>query len=350
MATTDVIAAANPKGRSWPRMAAWTLVGVLVSGALVLIVLEGMVRVFWPQRAQEDWVAPDARYGHLYKKEGHFRYPFPGSDYVMDMRTNSLGFRDDEPEPGKPGARTVLFLGDSYTMGFGIDVDERFDRRLARLCRQNGAEFRFINTGVDGWGTVHETRYAEDHFDSLRPDIVVLTFCENDPYDDASFLENEGPTKVESGRVRLFLRSHSQLYRFVYVLRWLWGHGEEVRQLGVGEKRAETEDPAAAIAIPEELWQQSLRRLRAFHEAFLRFNPRGVLLVQASAPTSSDVRGHLAGLTNGKDLFYVDLGGPVGALTMRERRLAHDPHWSLMVHEISARALHDRIAELPRPE
>ncbi len=341
-------AATGANGRK-PRMRFWA--GILFSAGfsaiLAMLVLEGAVRLLWPQRPYEDWVAPDARYGHLYKANQHSQYPFPGSDFVMDLRINSLGFRDDEPDPPVAGGKTVLFVGDSYTMGFALDLESRFDRRLARLFKENGREFRFINTGVDGWGTVQETRYAEDHFDTLRPDIVVLTFCENDAYDDATFLARGGPTPVETRPVRLFLQTHSHLYRFAYGLQWMWQHRNEVKELGRSQKPDGVTDPADAITIPEDLWRQSLQRLREFHASLLKYNPNAVLIVQATSPTSADVRAHLSSLDNGTSLCYVDLGGPVSALPVKERRLPHDPHWSARVHELSARALYERIAKLP---
>ena len=266
----------------------------------------------------------------------------------MDLRINSLGFRDGEPGPVLDGQKTVLFLGDSYTMGFALDVESRFDRKLAQLCGKDSRNFRFINAGVDGWGTAQAVRYAEDHFDALRPDVVVLTFCENDPYDDATFLAREGPTPVETRPARLFLQRHLHLYRFAYGLRWMWQHQDEVRQLGRYQKPAGETDPAAAITIPEDLWRQTLQRLRDFHAALLRHNPNGVLLVQASSPTSADVRRHLSMLDNGSSLVYVDLSGPVNALPVAERRLTYDPHWSVKVQEISARALYGNISRVPQ--
>jgi hypothetical protein len=231
-------------------------------------------------------------------------------------------------------------------MGFALEVEKRFDRKLAQFCRDNGGKFRFVNAGVDGWGTVQASRYAEDHFDALRPDIIVLTFCENDPYDDESFLADEGPTRTETRPARLFLQKHCHLYRLFYNLRWMWQNRDEVRQLGRDQKTDGKEDPAAAIAIPEELWGKSLQRIRDFHAAFLKFNPNGALLLQATSPTSTDMSIHLSQLDNDKNLLYVDLGGQVSNLPLTERRLPHDPHWSEKVQEISARALYDKIIAL----
>jgi hypothetical protein len=299
------------------------------------------VRLFWPQRQFEEWVEPHVDYGHMYKANGHFRYPFPKSDYVMDLRTNSLGFRDDEPAPYAPGVKTILFLGDSYTVGFAIDIEERFDKKLARLCQDSGRAFRFINAGVDGWGTLQESRYAQDHFDALRPDIIVLTFCENDPYDNAAFLASKGPVRVETGRLKLFLRSHFQLYRFLNGLKWMSVHGQQVDELGLDHSPRDSMDPSQHIDISEDLWEQSLQHIRDLHMAFLRFNPNGVLLVQASSPTSPDVRSHLSTLANGKDLLYVDLSESASAIPAKERRLPHDPHWSSKMQDVSARALYE---------
>ena len=336
--------------RSWLRVTTALLFSAALSGICALLALEAAVRLFWPQKPYEDWVAPDARYGHLYKPDGHFKYPFPNSSYVMDLRTNSLGFRDDEPVPAKAGERTVLFLGDSYTMGFALDVESRFDRQFARLCRDNGIPVRCVNIGVDGWGAVQATRYAEDHLDQLRPDVAVWTFCENDPYDDTSFLADPGPTPVETRPLRLFLQRHMHLYRLYCNLRWMRQHGDEVRNLGRDRAADPNIDPAAAIAIPESLWRQTLERVRNFHAALLRQNPRAVLLVQASSPTSADVRSHLSALDNGGNLLYVDLSGPAKTLSVPQRRLPHDPHWSARMHELSAHALLDRLKDVAPQE
>jgi len=346
MGTNEKVATGANGSSSWLRLLSVTLVVAAISGILALVVLESAVRLLWPQKPYEEWVAPNARYGHLYKPNGQFKYPFPGSDYVMDLRTNSLGFRDDEPKPAADGEKTIVFLGDSYTVGFALDIESRFDRKLAERCSKNGLKFRFINCGVDGWGNIQAFRYAEDHFDFLKPDIAVFTFCENDPFDDAMFLANEGPTPVETRASRLFLHKHFQLYRLAMNLRWTWQHRNEVQALGRNKKPDGAADPAASISIPEEQWQQTLQRVRDFHAALLQRNPNAVLLVQASSPTSENVRSHLATLDNGKNLFYIDLSGPVGALPVAERRLPHDPHWSAKVQDISANALYDRISRL----
>ncbi len=323
-----------------------------LSCAAGVSILEVGVRVFMPQPEDPDWLMADARYGHRAKPHFHQAYRFPDSAYVMDVVTNALGFRDDEVAPYKEGQKTILFLGDSFTFGYGVQVGERFDKRLAALCAAQGRDFRFINAGVDGWGTLAMTQFAEDNFASLRPDIIVLTFCENDPSDDA-FLLLHG---VTYSRVpfwgKEFIRRHSQLYRFIRRRAWVAGHDPKA---GLGQSlvgdiaKSAGLEAADATTIRADYWDRTLARLRSFHDAFLAFNPRGVLIIQTSAPTCADIREHLRKLDNGSSLRYCDLYDAVAPLNPDERRLPFDPHWSVKVHELSSAKLYEVVSQLEPP-
>jgi lysophospholipase L1-like esterase len=97
---------------------------------------------------------------------------------TVHIRTNSLGFRDIEPEPTtKP---TVLFVGDSFVWGYDVEASERF----TDLLRAELAAIRVVNAGISGYGTDQEYLLLRRIWDRFAPRVVVLMFCTDNDRDD----------------------------------------------------------------------------------------------------------------------------------------------------------------------
>ena len=345
--------------RPWSKRIAYVAISVATIGAITLAVLEMLVRAFAPQQAPTLWLRPDARYGHTLKANFHQRYPFLGSDFVMDVRTNAQGLRDEPLASYTQGVKTILFLGDSFTFGQAINIEDRMDTQLEALCRTAGLAFRYINAGVSGWGTLQAARYGQDNFDVFRPDIIVLTFCENDPYDDAYFLARGVSFDQVKFPGKTFLRKHFHLFRFLQYQYLLFLLNQKTRvetqvpEEGQNEETTahpEVAKPVGEMVIPQAYWDKTAQYVRDFHAAFLKFNPQGVLLLQAGNPTNADIRKHLRALGNGANLIYVDLAEAVSRIPPEQRRLPYDGHWSRKMHAISAQHLYDAIRQAARPE
>jgi len=315
---------------------------------VALLFAELAVRTFRPQPDVMRWLTPDERYGHVMKRDFHQRFRFFNADFAMEVQTNSLGLRDREIEPETQGVPTILFSGDSFVFGQGVNVADRFDTKLRDLLERSGRRFRLINTGVNAWGTLQETRFAADNFQQFHPDVVVLVFCGNDPGDDAafrpprvSFVENRFPGQA-------FLRNHFHLYRLIardaYIL-WYGGQQQAKRETAPPQDASASFDTQTASVITDEDWQSSLAAIRAFHRAFVSFNPDGVLLVMASNPANDNITEHLASLSDGAGIIYVDLRERARALG-QGMKLPYDCHWSPAMHEAVAQELVKTIATL----
>lgn len=310
--------------------------------AVALLISEGTVRLFSPQPETPRWFAEDARYVYALKRNFHQQYRFSGSDFVMDVHTNAFGLRDREWDPdGASACVRVLLLGDSFIFGYGVNVEDRFDTRLARLLEGKEDIYYLINAGVPGWGTVQETRFARDHFKTFLPNILVLSFCGNDPSDDAQFMNGEMVFK-EDGVVgfpgKTWLRNHSHLYRFV--LR----HTTALRRVAL--RRAEQQegeavhmDAQSAAVLEAEMWGRTLETIRDFHRSFLAFNPAGRLILLATNPEDTEIGTRLASLDDGHTLRYLDWHDVVMRIPPEERTLPFDRHWSVAVHAAVAEAL-----------
>jgi hypothetical protein len=102
-----------------------------------------------------------------------------GIDWRSFVEINDQGLRDDKPHPyAKPdGVYRVLLIGDSFTEGFTVDLDEHFAPDLERrLTAAAGAAVEVLNSGVSAWGNGQELLYYSLEGSRFSPDLVVLLF------------------------------------------------------------------------------------------------------------------------------------------------------------------------------
>jgi lysophospholipase L1-like esterase len=98
------------------------------------------------------------------------------------LATNSRGVRDDEiPVPKDAGAFRIVVLGDSWTVGTNVDVDETYPRQLATVLRARfpGRKIEVVNYGSIGAG-VETGRKLVPRIMDLAPDLVVVAYAQND--------------------------------------------------------------------------------------------------------------------------------------------------------------------------
>ena len=155
---------------------------IVVSLSLGCILGEGILRIVdhpWskPYINTMSWFEPSDFLG--FKLAPNFEGRGPLSSWV---KTNSQGLRDVEHQWQKsPGVIRILGLGDSFTFGWGVSIEESFLRRLEnKLQTMTGVEIETINAGVPIWGLNHYYVYLKEIGVRYSPDIIVLTYFIND--------------------------------------------------------------------------------------------------------------------------------------------------------------------------
>jgi lysophospholipase L1-like esterase len=163
----------------WPLMVIGTLVvAAVVIELFVRIVIDNGMQFdleMWKYASEVKEVAANPLIGHEHRPNG--RAHLMG----VDVAINSKGLRDREiPYARTPGTLRILMLGDSFTEGWGVALDDTFAKRLERLFAAKGVKAEVINAGVGNYNTVMEVNSFLDEGRKYDPDIVVLNFTFND--------------------------------------------------------------------------------------------------------------------------------------------------------------------------
>lgn len=136
------------------------------------------------------------------------------------FETNELGWRGPTwDEVRAAGRDPVLFVGDSVTVGFGVDWEESYAGRL----QDEIPEWEGVAVAACGYGFEQEFDATFEVLDAVRPAAVVWTFVSNDfeepyPIFQPRF-DGEGGGALEP--LKKWLRRKSVLYAF---LRKRWSH------------------------------------------------------------------------------------------------------------------------------
>ena len=119
-----------------------------------------------------DWQAWD---GDFYTvKSTAVGWP-PWEDY------NTEGLRDREhPLAKRPGSYRVACLGDSVTLGWGIQPQQAWPQVLEDLAAASGRDLDVMNVALGGWATRQELIAYRRIARRYHPDQVLLGICLND--------------------------------------------------------------------------------------------------------------------------------------------------------------------------
>lgn len=105
----------------------------------------------------------------------------PATDVTWHYQINSDGFRGDNFDP-EADRKPVLFVGDSYTFGWGVDQDEVLTEAVKRVLVKPPykLEIDAYNLGVPGYNTAQEYYLLNQVVDRYAPALVVLGYVIND--------------------------------------------------------------------------------------------------------------------------------------------------------------------------
>ena len=134
--------------------------------------------------------------------EPNATYRHKSADVTVQFRINGQGMRAnrDYPREKPPGIKRIVSMGDSFTVGYEVDVSETFSSVLESELRSRGVMVEVLNAGVSGYGTAEECLYLERDLFRYDPDLVLVSFYGNDLVDNvrSGLFRLEGDRLVES--------------------------------------------------------------------------------------------------------------------------------------------------------
>jgi lysophospholipase L1-like esterase len=154
-----------------------SLVAALIFGEIVARVAVP-VRNIGPTFSEYDPV-----YGKRLKKS--FSCTRIAAEFTMQFTTNSLGFRG--PEPVQFPSNSILFLGDSFTSGYGVNDEEEFPAIIRRALEHRFGQSAppVVNAGSGNIGNGYWLKFLQQEAHRYTPQLVVFGFCVNDFLDNA---------------------------------------------------------------------------------------------------------------------------------------------------------------------
>lgn len=157
---------------------------LLISCVVALAIVEAFVtRYVWYGESMIDRDEPFGR-----RQSPNAKFSYQGAVFTHDCEHNSDGFRERElPTSPNTAGRRVVFIGDSFTYGWGVNDPHSFVRRTGAMLQQDGgdAQWEVLNLAVFG---THILQYRDILFSygqQLKPQVVVV--CLYLPNDAASW-------------------------------------------------------------------------------------------------------------------------------------------------------------------
>ena len=146
-------------------------------------------------------------------------------EYRIHIRTNSAGIRADREIPyEKPkGVKRIVLLGDSFGMGYGVDLEDTFSSHLENNLRKYGYRCEVINLSVSGHGTAEQLITLREKGFQFRPDLVLIAWHGSDLADNVrtNLYRLKGDDLVEASKTYLpGVRIREFLFQFA-AYRWM---------------------------------------------------------------------------------------------------------------------------------
>ena len=142
---------------------------------------------------------PKLPFHHFPSKEGDY--------YGVHIKTNAMGFRSREITAAKPdGTKRILLLGDSFTLGWGVPIEQTYSALLEKFLDQKGYHAEVVSQGIGNYNSIMEVELFKRQGVELNPDLVILMYYINDTE----------PTPAVTTSFKYSMVKHSYLVAFLF--------------------------------------------------------------------------------------------------------------------------------------
>lgn len=154
----------------------------------------------------------------------------PDKAVTMQVRISDLGIRDRDYAAKEANEYRILLLGDSYTFGWGLEIDDSLERVIERdlEARYPNRKITVVNGGTGGYGPWQTHGTLRRVGEIIDPDLVIMQTNTANDISDTLRKENKflksfvAPMEKTMQRYRYhflwqvqadqWLRNHSRIY------------------------------------------------------------------------------------------------------------------------------------------
>lgn len=193
--------------------------------AIVYFIFAGelFLRIVAPEAILPRYVCA-TKYG-IRGNEANRSYWHTTPEYHINIRTNSAGIRADKEIPYEKctGVKRIVLLGDSFGMGYGVDLEDTFSSQMEKNLQAAGLPCEVVNLSVSGHGTAEQLIALREQGFKYQPDLVLVAWHGSDLQDNvrANLYRLEGGELVQASKTYLpGVKTREFLFRFA-VYRWM---------------------------------------------------------------------------------------------------------------------------------
>jgi hypothetical protein len=133
-------------------------------------------------------IALDRTLGFFLNKYGYFKaHPperigrFDTNEFEADVLISKQGLRNETVQIPKPrGVFRILAIGDSFTFGWGVNLEDTWVKKLQQMYQSAGKKVEIVNAGVPGIAQFSETHICQAYKNQLDIDLIILGFYGTD--------------------------------------------------------------------------------------------------------------------------------------------------------------------------
>lgn len=292
--------------------------------------------------------------GHYDKDIGFIHVPNESSYLTRNcfefrMYYNKYGFRDQERKL-KSQKHRVLFLGDSFTEGYGVNRSQRFSNLLDSMTT-----VECLNFGISGKGTTqHQEIYRKFGVKYDHDVVVVQLYPTNDFTDDQPPVEGKGdrPYWVQEDSVWTLLKPFDKprlTYQMPSYQKWLrsYSYAFNGYKYFKGILFYWDEDPSDHWSFQNAQMARMLRALEeirrlAKHRKIVVFTVPSMLECDRQQFSSSPLIQNLTSFCKEQNIHFLDIASKMETLSKEERHALYlqcDGHLSEQGHRFVAKQL-----------
>jgi hypothetical protein len=263
---------------------------------------------------------------------------FSNREFDNQFLINSAGLRDDEQSLVAP---EIIVLGDSYTMGWGVDQDSTYPQILKRELG-----ISVLNSGISSYGTAREFGMLNRiNTDSLK--VLIIQYCPNDLIENINYIENGNSLQLSPPETWHRLVSEKKERKKYYPFKHLFTVSKSMKRYSKVDDQFETRKKESATPKigTAEAFLSILRdsdkipddaMIIVFNVEAENVNNGFISLIKAT------LDGQFASALHDR-VSYLDLTGKLD----NSNRFIWDPHLNSSGHRTVANEILQHIQKLP---